>query len=513
MNNSRRNKRCTWHIVWSLALGGLLLLSADLLAQAQESSWSEPIPISPQGSWSWFPDLAIDVYGNPHLVWCWTKPLERNDLEEQVLYSSRQGDTWQEPNDIVPPSADIERNAIATDQSGNIHLLFGGSAYETFTIRYKRAPADKAWSAAAWTEPHLINQGLGYMGDIAVDSQGVIHIIYDDTRYNLLPDQQVLADLYYRHSTDGGQTWSVPHLLYEAPLIGTARPYMEIDSHDVIHVTWDEGWDRLTDTNADEHYSLYTSSSDGGQTWAKPKLITYPDTEVVQLAVGSDGQGGVMLVWRSMKLNQIFYQWSADGGQTWQEPNALPDILARPWSNPFDMYDMATDSNGHIHLLIVGRQSLEEEAEQGVYHLLWDGEQWSAPALVFARPNLYPQYPKIVVHEGDQLHAAWFTWEGSVWEQDVVRTIWYSQRQIAAPHLPLTPWPTTTPEPDPASRPTATKPPTPTPQQFNLEGSGMPQGLYTDNDEWVQLAITLVPLILTVGALAAARMLWLKLRR
>jgi len=512
MSNTGRSARHSWRVVWTLMLGGVLLLGGRLAALAQDSGWSEPVALSDSTLWSWFPDLAVDVYGTPHVVWCWTEPVEveggeEGGLQEQVMYTSRREGVWERPNDIVPRSADIIRNAIATDQAGNIHLVFGGSVYDVFRLYYQRAPVDKAWSAAAWSKPRLLNQGRGYMGDIVVDSKGWLHVIYDDTR-DTSSKRRVLADIYYRRSTDGGETWSLSRILYEAPLTGSTKPQMKIDSNDVIYVTWEEGWDRLTGAVEDDRYAVYLASLDGGETWTEPRLIEYPDAAVVQLAAGSDGKGGVMLVWRSMKQDLIFYQWSNDGGQTWQEPDVIPQIFARPWTNPHDIYDMATDSDGRIHLVVVGRSSLDQNALQKVVHLVWDGRRWSAPATIFAQQGLYPQYSKIVVYEGNQLYATWFTWEGSVWEQDVSRVVWYSQRQISAPRTPVTPWPTATPVVEQAT-PTPNPTPTPTPYpQFNREESGLPDGLYTENDEVFQVMIALSPVALVIGVLAVMRGRW-----
>ena len=149
---------------------------------AQEGGWTTPTVISTPSEISWFPDLAVDPFGTVHVIWCLTTPLGGiRGLQEQVNYTHWGGESWSEPNDIVPPSADIVRNAIATDLSGNVHLLFGGSSYGSLTLYHRRAPLDKAWSAEAWSAPHRINQGISYMGDMAVDSQGVIHVVYDDT--------------------------------------------------------------------------------------------------------------------------------------------------------------------------------------------------------------------------------------------------------------------------------------------------------------------------------------------
>jgi len=481
----------------------LLAFNPGWQALAQEGAWTTPIVISAPPGFSWFPDIAVDAFDSVHVVWCQTIPLEkRRALQEQVNYTHWNGESWSESNDIVPPSADIVRNAVAIDLAGNVHLLFGGSVHGTLALYYQKAPVGESWSAAAWSKPHRINQGMSYMGDMAFDSRGVIHVIYDDTVYQADEDETALADIFYRRSTDSGKTWSTPINLYPGPLTGSARPYIEIDENDVIHVTWDEGWDRLSG-EGEPGYGTYISSSDGGETWTPTTVITHPDSTVAQLTVGSDGQNGVMLVWRATSRDEIFYQWSADGGRSWESPSAIPRVLARPWTTPFDMYDMVTDSAGHIHLLAVGRQSQEVKALLGVYHLVWDGTGWSPPTRIFATEGLYPEYPKITVHEGNQLHAAWFTREESVWDQDVSRVVWYSGGQSFAPHQAVTPLPTPTPKP-----PTPTPSPTPTVTPYptvSFENTGLPNGLHTESDDVLRLAIALSPVVLVIVVVVVAK--------
>jgi hypothetical protein len=159
---------------------------------------------------------------------------------------------------------------------------------------------------------------------------------------------------------------------------------------------------------------------------------------------------------------RLYYQWSSDGGLNWTVTAVILRIFSRPWSTPFDMYDMASDSGGNIHLIFVGQQE-ENATNPGVYHLVWDGIRWSAPTNIFYKKNLYPEYPKIVIAEGNKIHAAWFTREGSLWDQTVSRHIWYSSSQtntpaiIVTPRLtPTVPLPTQSPTPYPSATPRPT---------------------------------------------------------
>jgi hypothetical protein len=489
----------------SLILLGILALAsweAEGIS-AQTGVWTDPVNISHNPTGSWFPDLAVDSLGNVHVIWCETTDLEDGTAKEELYYSMWDGQTWSTPNDIVPPSHLIVRNAITTDAFDNLHLLFGGAAcYIDLTICYMQAPYHSGWSATSWSSPRLMSvNGNSYMSDIAIDSKGVIHAIFDDRGPPLSDTRPGYADIFYRRSSDSGRTWSYPVNLSRSPT-GSSRLQIEIDRNDVIYVVWDEGWDRLTG-QGEPVFSTYTSSLDGGESWSSPTSFSYPEGTNAQLSVGSDGQGGVVVVWRATSRPEIFYAWSSDSGASWSPPMVIPHIFARPWTIPFDMYDMATDSGGHIHLVVVGRLSPEED-RLGVYHLEWDGKSWSPPTAIY-RGAGFPEYPKLVISEGNKLHTAWFVrenqWEGGNHE------IWYSRGQSASPAQTPVPPPTSTPTP--TATPAATATPTATPYPTLASGgTALPDGLYTESDELLQLLIGLAPVLILVMAIFAIRFGW-----
>lgn len=487
---------------------GVLLsgLSANPFGLAQTGLWTPPLNISNTPHASWFPDLAVDNAGNVHVVWCETVKPDTGTLKESVYYTVWNGYEWSEPNDLIPENPDINRHALAIDKLGNLYLTFRYNVTGGIGTTFTWAPAGQAWSAASWSTPHRLDvNGNSYMSDLAIDDQGVMHLIFDDRGD---PESEIClggcADIYYRRSEDKGQTWSYPINLSPSP-VGTSREQIGIDSNGTIHITWDNGWDRLSG-GGEPISGSYTFSADGGRTWSHVTSVTYPDSTVAQLTVGSDGQDGVMLVWRATSRNEIYYQWSTDGGYSWSAPFTIPRIFARPWALPFDMYDMATDSAGHIHLIVVGRESQQEDALLGIYHLVWDGSNWSPPKRVFAAMGLYPEYPKIVVYEGNQLHAVWFTREGSLWDMDVNREVWYSYSQSPSPHKPATSLPTpTSPPPIATPSPVPTTTPHPT---LNSEGTGLPDNLYTEGDDVLRLAFALSPVALVVLIVVAVKMGW-----
>ncbi len=314
--------------------------------------------------------------------------------------------------------------------------------------------------------------------------------------------QYISSDVFYRHSADGGQTWSSPQNLSQSrsPILNSLR--LHVDAQDVIHAVWDE----IPSCG-------YISSSNNGETWSKSTTLYAKTGSPRQAVVGVDNEGNVVIVWRMTLAGAggdeellIYYQLSADGGSSWSEPAVIPNLLARALNDtPYDAYDMAVDSAGHLHLLVIGRTN-STELLPSVLHIEWDGKRWSAPTKLFSATDP-PERPAITVSRGNKLHVAWFVraredqFAGGGDYQ-----VWYAQGQSDAPHS--TPPPTLPPPPTPTLVPTQTPMPTSTPYPTLAPGtSDLPTGLRTESDELLQLATALLPLVLLVVLIMAIR-LW-----
>jgi hypothetical protein len=500
-------------VIQRILTSALLLFSAAGLIShpaAAQTNWSNPIIISGDNTYSWFPDIAPDPYGGIHVTWCESTRLEDGGELEQILYSFYDGRTWSSPNDLVPPNRDIARNAIAADQDGVLHMVYGGTANNVpLRFLYSQSQVRTAWSAKSWSPPEMVNLGISYAGDIDVDSNKRLHIIYDDV-YRQAGDTTStnLSDIYYRQSDDNGITWSRSLALFPESSTGSARTALHVDEQDILHVTWDEGWDRLTGTTGGAFHGIYMSSADGGATWSTAKVIDTPVSSVAQLTAGSNNRGGVMLVWRSVASPDLYYQWSPDG-KTWQDPVMFLTLNARPFSSPFDRYEMATDSGGNIHLIAVG-SLIFTPTVLGVYHMVWDGQAWSQPDLIYQDTLRAPEYPRIKVSQGNLVHAAWFTRELDANGAEI-RHVWYARTQTTSPRRQAKPIPTLEPTvtvtPTAEVQPTSTISPSPTrpivfPTQSPPPWPGLPT-VYTENDYILVLAFILAPVVILLLILFA----------
>jgi hypothetical protein len=268
-------------------------------------------------------------------------------------------------------------------------------------------------------------RGAGYYCALATDSRNRLHALYIERPGGADP-----ADTFYRRSDDGGRSWTGQVNLSNSPNDGSSRPQIIVDGKDRIHVSWDEGWDRITGQGR-IHRSIYRWSPDAGQ-WSPPIAFGSLARPSAQLVVASPGSGADRLaIWRSSQDEHVYFQTSGDEGASWTPPRPVPDVKARTWNSPpFDQYALSADSQGRAHLAVVGRHSASADVPLQLLHVTWDGAEWNAPQVVFQDARSFPEYPRIAIGSRG-LHLIWFT-RSDLWDSTAAKSIWYSERPLGA---------------------------------------------------------------------------------
>lgn len=509
----------------------LALLIAGLLwplhADAQSNGWSQPVALSDKARTksqvSWYPDLVIGPDGSVHVVWCSFPQLTRATGEtvytDALMYRVYREGAWSDINDIFSQSRQLEqgseytvRSSIVMGVDGKLHVLLR----DKVAIRQFSAPWERAWSANSWSE--LSNLGEGYYNALAMDSRGTLHALRTqggpDDPLHPRPQCPACAHLYYARSTDGGGLWSSRVNLSEG-LQGANRPEVAVDRRDRIHVVWDDGFDWYVGKGS-PRAGVYRRSDDGGATWSAPIFFSLPNDAVQQTTLALTDDGNPVVVYRSVAGGALYFQQSRDGGASWSSPAVIPGVLALDTvGRGLDRYDLAADSLGRLHLVMVGYRGGEvrEQSVPALLHLSWDGTAWSAPEEIMRRADYLPEWPQIEVANGNLLHVVWFT------RHDLPRQtadedtrdyqVWYSSKAVVAPMITALPLLTPTPASSPIvtpQAPTATVSPTPLPAAV-LQAPPI-----AERAAWEARGIRVVGIALApIGGLIA--FLWLSVRR
>lgn len=441
------------------AVGCVIFALNQLLprvAEAATSAWSQPVELSDSSSstWAWFPAISADDQGNVYVVWNAELPKPRTFNVDGLWFTRWNGHDWTKPANIgLTLNGDALRTALVSDPLGELYMLFKGfGSYDpvyvshtspaTESIWMSEAPGSRADNVNEWQRPVALSKGQEpYFSDLAIDSKGVLHAIWTEG------DQKGSWAIYYSHSTDGGHDWSPRIPLDSGNPVWWYRAHLRIDQKDRIYVVW-EVLDKATQADGngngargnapfgDTKMAYLALSKDGGTTWTMTEFKGHTVTPTfgkpftvgpLAPSVGVDGAGTILLVYREYGTNRILFQRSADGTH-WSVPAQIPGVKSGV-DRPYDVYSMATDSSGHVHLAMVG--FLNNSRDMSVLHSEWDGSAWSAPQTIAAAPP-YPEYPQIAIGQGNHMYVTWFVGNTADGNRSPIG-IWYSSALASAP--------------------------------------------------------------------------------
>jgi len=474
-------------LVAALALAATPFISPGV-ASASVGTWSTPAKLSTSDmKWAWFPSVAADDSGNVHVVFSNGNgglATGRFDVNELRYTRTANGQMWSDPNDLaVVTSSDAMRNSITVDSAGRLHLIYKGwgslepppnfnppNGLGPEDLWYMSTAGTSGQSVSSWSPAKRITTStVGYYADLAIDSHGVLHLIWTEI-------DQFGWGIYYAHSSNGGTTWSERVPIDTDHMVWWFRAHLNVDSADHLHIVWE-----VTDPEYLSRTlgSLYAESTDGGQTWTrvfmggqvpqtipglkrtagtpqptpgsqtsglagKPSGTPQPAQQTPapqagsnarvpnapqQPAIGVDGTGQRIFVYRDSDTTRILYRLSLDGS-FWSPPQPLPGVRIGV-DRPYDIYDMVTDSAGHVHLAFVGFADGSET--ESLMLSEWDGRVWTNPQVVVAAPP-FPEYPKLAISNGNRLHLVWF--DGDITTVDRVPVgVYYSSALTSAPRV------------------------------------------------------------------------------
>ncbi len=187
----------------------------------------------------------------------------------------------------------------------------------------------------SWTDPVAVNEAvypaLNNTPSITADPRDPTSVY---AAWSLAEDTQVafLGAALFSHSSDGGQSWDAPRVLYRpAPGSVAASPQILVLPDGTLLNIFTEV------TSATRRYVSVQRSTDGGATWLpdgppihafsyRGIIVVLPTTEVLWLTAGDpsialDRASGVLYAaWQGGAQAKVNFSMSTDGGPTWSAP-------------------------------------------------------------------------------------------------------------------------------------------------------------------------------------------------
>jgi hypothetical protein len=308
-----------------------------------------------------------------------------------------------------------------------------------------------AWDGTSWSEPQPQSSLYSFTDPVTngtVNFRCRQYALQKGNRLNAVGCDTVGDGDIWATARDVGDfsSWFPPPTTWSKPyLIGTSN--LEINSPEIVmnsegkpYAFWIQ--EEQTSTGSFQR-AIYAASSipDG---WTKPgRVLKSPDNYVQRMAIASDADGRVSLVWEGGRSGGIYFstadlenatsptEWfdpvslplpqgvgrspsiavsqagiyyvafavplnegrgiymvsSSDGGKTWSEPVMAFDAGAAGWQMVDTPQLTLTDDNT-LHLLFTQNEIIGEEGVVGLYYANSkdQGQTWTQPIEVIAQP-------------------------------------------------------------------------------------------------------------------------------
>lgn len=206
------------------------------------------------------PDFCIDSDDIIHLVW-----QREIDGDFEIIYkkSTDKGLSWSSPLQLTCTPGNLFKPIITSDSGSSLYLVWQAENPVDYSIEiYFKKSSDKGES---WSSPTRLtwNQKYSFNPIIRTDNDDNIHLVYSYNDY-------VCSEIYYKKSTDAGSTWSNPTRLTWLSGDSVVTSFT-VDSNSNLYIFW-------IDDTPGETEVYYKKSTDGGDTWTGATRLTWTNS-------------------------------------------------------------------------------------------------------------------------------------------------------------------------------------------------------------------------------------------
>jgi len=196
-----------------------------------------------------YPDIVTDSNNYIYILW-YDDPSGNHEI--YFKKSTNGGTTWTTKR-LTWTSGWSGGPKIAVDSNNHINMVWQDNTPGNVEIFFKRSTN----GGTSWrTQRATRNSGHSYYPDLAVGPNNHIHFVW----YDWTPGN---SEIFYRTSTNRGTSWTTRRLTW---LPDTSyNPAITTDSNNYIHVAWNE-------ESPGNREIFYKRSTDGGSSWTVKRL-------------------------------------------------------------------------------------------------------------------------------------------------------------------------------------------------------------------------------------------------
>ncbi|NIM77413.1 MAG: hypothetical protein GTO20_01330 [Candidatus Aminicenantes bacterium] len=295
---------------------------------------------------------------------------------------------------------DLVRNTLRDSSSQRTSIDNLVRTVPVYVVNYVSGGRDSAKSDTVdfsvlehprFNDPVNISQTTldGTFPMIAVDDQDIIHVIWKD-----MSDGE--WNVYYRRSTDFGETWSDIQILTYG-YNSLCCPELAVSGGGNVYVVYSA-------SGFDDKFDIFLRRSrDNGVTWENVTMISEPGYSSYVPDIAANNYGKVAVVWHeSIKSNRsdIFLSRSHDYGDTWSEPVNVSDNIG-----PSDSAVVAVHAEGNIF-------TAWKDYRPGQWDIFFRCYQYGASTwgeiINLSSDDLHSVRPVIACDYHGQVYVAWF---------------------------------------------------------------------------------------------------------
>ncbi len=341
-----------------------------------------------------------------------------------------------------------EEPAIATDKSGNLHIvwsdksaIYDGDTYSDIVYRVWNSTTG-IWSSTTLISTLSTNDAEA--PDIAVDEKGNVHIVWQD-RSNVFGAGSAYYDIFYKYWNASTHIWSGHTGEYD--LLTPSHPYdcknpaIGVDINGTVHIVWEDDNDLYGDgANIDIFYRCWNSTTNA---WEPIEVVSNESSQSsYEPCIGVDAEKNVYVAWcDNTNLNgsntdsDIFFKLrNATTGQ-WSGLVNSTDIIYTS-ANSYSP-SIAIDAQGDVHITWYDSDSsYGAGSDYDILYRYWNcsSRTWGGHVNlngwdVISETTYSSYYPQIVTGDTGIIYIVWQQYGylfGTDYHDDIVLRTWNS---------------------------------------------------------------------------------------
>lgn len=253
------------------------------------------------------PSVAV-LDSTVHVVWA--DYMNSANAQYQIYYarSTDKGVTWMPDIRLVEDTTSTYPSIAAS--ASLLHFVWADWRDQTYQEIYYKRSTD--WGATWSLDTRLtFDSSEAKYPTVAASGSGV-HVTWRDYR----DDGILYSEIYYKGSTDFGITWGSDTRLTMDSVWTDCHPTIAASGPN-IHLVWDDNKDLCLEL-------YYRHSTNMGSSWSPTTRLTFDPDWSITPCIASSGSNVHLVWWDGRDHNyEIYYKNSSNNGTTWSSDTRL----------------------------------------------------------------------------------------------------------------------------------------------------------------------------------------------